>query len=167
MQASENKLIVVKPSKIDGFGVFAAQKIPPDTKIIEYVGRIILKEEAKKLCQEGNHFIFELDENRDIDGSVDWNIARFINHSCSPNAEAQIIDGHIWIVSIREIEAGEEITFNYGYDLENYRDHPCRCGSENCVGFIVAEELFPLVREENKMGQNINSNPACQQVDIS
>ncbi|MGB9601579.1 MAG: SET domain-containing protein [Verrucomicrobiia bacterium] len=151
---SNNELVVVKPSKIHGSGVFASKKIPANTLIIEYVGKKISKQEAKRLCQEGNNYIFELDDETDIDGSVEWNLARFINHSCSPNAEAQIIDGHIWIVAIRDIEEGEEITFNYGYDLENYREHPCRCGAENCVGFIVAEELFPIVKEENKCGNN-------------
>lgn len=147
---TDNEWVVVKPSKIHGTGLFASKKIPVNTLIIEYTGRKISKEEARRLCQDGNTYIFELDEKTDIDGSVDWNLARFINHSCNPNAEAQIIGGHIWIVAIKEIEEGEEITFNYGYDLENYRDHPCRCGSENCVGYIVAEELFPLIKEENR-----------------
>ena len=147
-------LIEVKVSPIHGNGVFAKRKISAGERIIEYVGRYIPKQESKKLCEEGNNYIFELNDETDIDGSVEWNVARFINHSCEPNAEATIIDGHIWIVAIRDIEPGEEITFNYGYDLQNYKDHPCHCGSKNCVGYIVAEELFPIVREENRKVQS-------------
>jgi len=58
-----------------------------------------------------------------------------------------IADGRIWIVAVRPIAAGEELTFNYGYDLVDYRDYPCRCGAVNCVGYIVAEELFDSVRK--------------------
>jgi len=146
----ENSLLVVRESKIHELGVFAKQKITANTKVVEYVGRLISKEESKQLCISGNNYIFELDDKTDIDGNVDWNIARFINHSCKPNCEAQIIDGHIWIVSIRDIEPGEELTFNYGYSIENYHDYPCKCGSNKCIGFMVSEELFPLVKEENK-----------------
>jgi SET domain-containing protein len=52
----------------------------------------------------------------------------------------------VFIEAAREIAAGEEITFNYGYDLEDCRDYPCRCGAPSCVGYIVAEEFFPQVR---------------------
>lgn len=148
-----NDLLVVKESKIHSSGVFAKQKITSGSKVVEYKGRLISKEESKKLCSFGNNYIFELDEKTDIDGNVEWNIARFINHSCEPNCEAQIIDGHIWIVAIKDIEAGEELTFNYGYSLDNYQDYPCKCGSHKCVGFMVAEELFPIVKEENKTTQ--------------
>ena len=51
-------------------------------------------------------------------------------------------------MALRTIRPGEEITFNYGYDLADYRDHPCRCGSPNCVGYIVAEEFKETVRRK-------------------
>ena len=54
--------------------------------------------------------------------------------------------GRIWIVATRPIRAGEEITFNYGYDLVEYREHPCRCGAAGCVGYIVAEEFHPQLK---------------------
>ena len=122
-------------------------RIEPDTWLIEYVGERIDKAESAKRCGEDNRYIFHLDDDFDLDGGVGWNPARWINHSCSPNCEAQLVDGHIWIVAIRPIHSGEEITFNYSYDLEEYRDHPCRCGAADCVGFIVAEEFFDHVRQ--------------------
>ena len=59
---------------------------------------------------------------------------------------AELVNGHIWIIARRLIPAGEEITFNYSYDLESYREHPCHCGSQNCAGYMVAEEFIEHVR---------------------
>ena len=73
-------------------------------------------------------------------------MARFVNHSCEPNCEAELSDGQVWIIAGRDIAAGEEVTYNYGYDLVDYREHPCRCGAASCVGYIVAEEFFPSLR---------------------
>ncbi len=97
--------------------------------------------------------IFSLDENDDLDGNVARNAARFLNHSCAPNCEATLADGEIWIVARRDLTAGEELTFNYGYDLVDYREHPCRCGAKECVGFIVAEEFFADVRKQSVLHQ--------------
>jgi hypothetical protein len=93
-----------------------------------------------------NEYIFALDGQFDLDGNAAQNPARFLNHSCAPNCEAELDAGHIWIVALRNIKAGEELTFNYGYDLDDYRDHPCRCGAPDCVGFIVAGEFFEHMR---------------------
>ena len=141
-----SELISFRESPIHGLGGFANGPIPAGTRVIEYGGQKITKAESLRRCEENNWFIFALDDQFDLDGAVGWNPARFINHSCSPNCDAELIDGHIWIVARRDIATGEEITFNYGYDLDSYREHPCHCGAPNCLGYIVAEELFPLVR---------------------
>jgi SET domain-containing protein len=138
-----NRLIEFRNSVIHGTGGFARVNIPNETHLVEYLGRKIDKVESAKECEKDNPYIFTLDDQFDLDGNVDWNPARLLNHSCSPNAEAQDIEGRIWIVAVRDILPGEEITFNYNYDLVDYKEHPCRCGSPNCVGYIVAEEFFP------------------------
>ena len=140
-----NELIRFQPSPIHGMGAFASARLSKGDRVIEYVGQKISKAESLKRCEENNWCIFSLDEQFDLDGAVGWNPARFINHSCSPNCEAELIEGHIWILACREIAVGEEITFNYGYDFDSYKEHPCACGAPNCVGFMLAEELFGLV----------------------
>ena len=70
----------------------------------------------------------------DIDGNVKYNTARFINHSCDPNCETDVIRGHIWVIALRDIKKGEELAYNYNYEYEDYEDHKCRCGSNRCVG---------------------------------
>jgi SET domain-containing protein len=143
---NSNEFIDFRTSVIHGTGGYALVDIPAETPIIEYVGRKIGKEESLHQCEIENPCIFWLDDEFDIDGNVDWNPARFLNHSCSPNAEAQDIDGRIWILALRDIKAGEEVTFNYNYDLDDYKEHPCCCGAANCVGYILAEEFFSSVK---------------------
>ena len=155
-----NEWLLVATSVIHGQGGFARTAIPAHTQVIEYVGDRITKAESRRRCELENHFIFTLDEEWDLDGNVDHNPARFINHSCQPNCEAQDIEGRIWIVACRDIAAGEELSFNYGYDLEDYRDHPCRCGAPGCVGYIVAEEFFEDVRRKATLTQNAPTEEA-------
>ncbi len=138
--------IRIGPSPIHGQGGFATRFMPKYSRIIEYTGERITKAESLRRCQEENWFIFGLDEEFDLDGSVQGNLARFFNHSCDPNSEAVCEDGRVWIVALREIQPGEEITFNYGYDLADYKEHPCRCGAPECAGYIVAENLIAQVR---------------------
>ena len=143
----------VKKSKVHGTGVFAASDIKKNTKIIEYIGEKVTKAEgdrrsAKRIKKflnkknEGSVYIFELNKKYDIDGSVSYNKARFINHSCKPNCEVQIKNGHIWIYSIRNINKNEELSYDYGYefDKDDYSDHYCHCGSKNCIGYIISSD---------------------------
>jgi uncharacterized protein len=159
--AEKSKYIKVKNSGIHNKGVFSKRDIPKGTKIIEYVGEIITKTESDKRAEkqlnlseshtkDGGVYIFELNKKYDIDGKVPWNKAKYINHSCNPNAETENIKGHIWIIAIKDIKKGKEITYNYGYDLENYQDHPCKCNSKNCMGYITAEEHWPKLKRKLK-----------------
>ena len=148
---AETTLVIFKPSPIHGVGGFARTDIAAGTHMIEYVGERISKGESLRRCQASNEYIFTLDDAHDLDGNVAWNPARFLNHSCAPNCEAELEDGRIWIVAARDIRAGEEITFNYGYDLEEYKQYRCRCGAPSCVGYIVAADFFAHVRWQNEI----------------
>jgi uncharacterized protein len=150
---AETELLVFRRSHIHGIGGFAKRNIHQGAKLLEYVGEKISKAESLRRCEGNNEYIFTLDAEQDLDGKVDWNPARFINHSCSPNCDAELDDGHIWIIARRDIRAGEEITFNYGYDLVDYKEHPCRCGSPQCVGFIIAEEFFDHIRQQASLSK--------------
>lgn len=146
MAPVEEQKIQFKNSAIHGMGGFARRKIKNGEPVIEYIGEKISKTESLRRCEAENPYIFQIDDEFDLDGNVGWNPAKFINHSCAPNCEAQFFDDMIWIMAKRDIEPGEEITFNYSYDLEDYKEHPCKCGAANCVGYIVAEEFFPKFR---------------------
>jgi len=149
---AETDWVVFRRSRIHGIGGFARQDIPAGTRILEYVGEKISKEESARRCEANNPYIFCLNDQFDLDGNVPWNPARFLNHSCQPNCETLLDEAErIWIVALRDIRAGEELTFNYGYDLTEYRDYPCNCGAANCVGYIVAEEFFEHVRRQRAL----------------
>jgi uncharacterized protein len=142
--------IEFRSSPIHGTGGYARNAILQGEVVLEYVGERITKEESLRRCALSNAYIFGLDEAHDLDGNVAANPARFFNHSCQPNCEAIEQNGRIWIVALRNIKAGEELTFNYGYSLEEYDEHPCRCGSENCVGFVLAEEYHEIIRQRTQ-----------------
>jgi hypothetical protein len=147
--------VTFKKSSIHGRGGFAKADITKGMVLLEYQGERIDKEESARRCEQNNVYIFALNEHEDIDGSAAWNLARFLNHSCSPNCEAVFEDEQIWFLAGRDIQTGEELTINYGFDLENYREYPCACGSPNCVGFIVAEEFFEHVRRQNQIPSSL------------
>ena len=98
-------------------------------------------EANKKAKTVGSVYIFTLNQKYDINGKVSWNLAKYINHSCDPNCETDIIKGRIWISAIKDIKKGEELSYDYGYDMYSFEDHPCRCGSKNCIGYIVRSNL--------------------------
>jgi len=145
----ENDWVYVKRSKIHGSGVFAKKDIPAETEIMEYLGEKITKKEAQrrgieqmeKAAQDkktGAVYIFELNKRYDLDGNVPENIARFANHSCEENCEAYNIKNRIYYYTKRDISKGEEILIDYGYGMEHFLEHPCKCGKETCIGYIVA-----------------------------
>lgn len=147
--AEPTEYLLFRYSEIEGRGAFARKAIPCGARVIEYVGRHISKDESAQLCEDYNEYIFDLNDEFDLDGNVEWNPARLLNHSCEPNCAAEQDEDHIYIVAERDIRPGDEVTFNYGYSLDSYRDYPCKCGTKNCVGYIVAEEYHELVRREN------------------
>ncbi len=171
IKPATSKYIFLKESSIHHKGVFAQRNIPRGTEIIEYVGKKVSSEEGARIAEEhlekareddskGDVYIFILNDRYDLDGNFDGNTAKYINHSCEPNCYYVIRDERVFIHALRDIKEGEELTFNYEYDLDGFEDHPCRCGSERCVGYIAAEEDWPRLREliEEKKVQRTEEN---------
>lgn len=145
----DHPVVAFKKSKIHGTGGFARIDLRRSKRIIEYVGPKLSKTESQAKLDAGNAYIFILNEEEDIDGSVRWNLARFLNHSCDPNCEAGIVRGRIWLYARRAIKAGDELTYNYGHELEGYEDRSCRCGASTSVGYRVGENHFDTVRQRH------------------
>ncbi len=144
---TETEYLIFQPSTIHGLGGFAKKPLAQGTRVLEYLGERITVAESIERCRQGNQCIFRLNESTHLDGNVDWNPARWINHSCRPNCEAVLIEDRIWLVTLRDIQAGEEVTFDDGYELEDFRAYPCSCGAPECAGYIVAEELRAGLRK--------------------
>ncbi len=109
-----------------GLGLFARKEIKKGDRIIEYVGTMLTADQAN---QKGGQYLFEISTRRTIDGTTRKNTARYVNHSCIPNAEAIIEGSQVFIYAKRKIVPGEEITYDYGKEFFNTYIKPkgCRC----------------------------------------
>jgi len=116
---------------VTGLGLFATKAIKRGAYVAAYRGRRISSEEADRREARGAKYMFELNKRWTIDGSPRWNVARYINHSCRPNAKPVGRRRGIVIVALRRIESGEEITYDYGRDYVKYflENGGCRCAA--------------------------------------
>jgi uncharacterized protein len=143
------KRTAVRSSGVHGKGVFAEVDIAEGEVLIEYKGEIITWPEALRRHPhdptDPNHtFYFSIDEKHVIDGKVNGNSARWINHACKPNCEADEENGRVFIKALRNISAGEELNYDYGLVIdERYTpklkaEYPCWCGAKKCRGTLLA-----------------------------
>ena len=137
--------LIIRSSDIHAAGCFALENIPKRTRILEYTGERITKAEGD-IRYEGRPFtyLFGLGDGEVvIDGH---GMAMFVNHSCDPNCETDEEEGRVYIAAIRDIAAGEELTYDYClYDGDD--EAPCSCGSKSCRGSMYSpEELKKMAR---------------------
>jgi SET domain-containing protein len=150
-----SRRIQQRRSRIHGNGVFAAADIAAGARLIEYKGLRRTHEEADALygdsLETGHTFLFTLNDDYLIDANVGGNVARWINHSCAPNCQAVLeedpegdpIRDRVFIEALRDIAAGEELTYNYGIRLAVRhtaalkRQWACRCGAADCTGTML------------------------------
>ncbi len=110
-----------------GLGLFANRDFKKDAFIIEYTGEPLTHEESD---QKGGRYLFTLNDKTVLDGTGREHTARYINHSCEPNIEAVIEDEEqIMFYALRDINKGEEFTFDYGeeYVEDIIQKEGCRC----------------------------------------
>ena len=143
------KRIAVRKSEVHGRGVFSAAKLSKGEMLIEYVGEVITWKQALRRHphdpKNPDHtFYFHLDDKHVIDGKIGGNSARWINHACTPNCEAEEVDGRIFIRTLKKIEPGTELSFDYGLVIDGAhtqkvkKQFECRCGTKNCRGTMLA-----------------------------
>jgi uncharacterized protein len=128
----------VRPSKIHRWGVFALEPIPARRRVIEYTGEKIGNDEKERRSGKRLLYLFTLNERWTIDPIAGGSGAEYINHSCDGNLESHVYGGRIYLSSRRRIKAGEELTYDY-HIIGDY-NAPCRCGVENCRGWLQKEE---------------------------
>lgn len=139
----------VRESGIHGKGVFAMRDFAEGETIMEYTGEVISWQEAQDRHPHDpsnpNHtFYFHIDDTRVIDGLRNGNSAKWINHSCDGNCEADEVRGRIYIKALRNIRSGEELHYDYGlvtderYTAKLRAEYPCWCGAKNCRGTLLS-----------------------------
>ena len=133
-----------KKSGINNLGLFAKSDIKKGEKVIEYKGRKLTHKQVEENDRFDNSkaiYLFTLNERYVLDGDTKTNTAKYINHSCDPNCEVDIIKGKIWIIAIKDIKKGDELSYDYGFGYDkDFRQFPCKCGSKNCCGYIVRDD---------------------------
>jgi len=142
--------IIVRNSRIHGRGVYAGRRLKKGERIVEYKGEVISWREADRRPpsdpDDPNHtFFFALDDHRKvIDANVGGNAARWINHSCKPNCETTEDEGRVFIEALRDIRAGEELSYDYGLIIDERitptlkKQYRCLCGAPDCRGTMLA-----------------------------
>ena len=153
----KNKWIIVRHSKVHGYGCFARRLIPQGTRVVEYLGDRISHQEANQRhagadVSDNHTFLFIADRNTVIDATINGNEARFINHSCDGNCESAIEKSRVFIDAIKDIQKGAELGYDYqiGRDRSDPSDvdqiYACRCGSTSCRSSM----LWPPLKEFRK-----------------
>ena len=132
--------VIVRSSSLHGAGVYTTAPIKKGTRILEYTGPRMTRKQSEGLYSDSEvTYLFTMDDKKTIiDG---FGMAAFVNHSCDPNCESDQIKDGIWIIALRDIAAGEELTYDYClWDAEPGDEAPCYCGAKNCRGTMYSEE---------------------------
>ncbi|QCP51797.1 SET domain-containing protein [Trinickia violacea] len=142
--------IVVRSSPVHGRGVFAVAHIETGTLILEYKGKLVSwrraqRDHARSVAEHGHTFYFGLDDGRVIDGAQGGNSARWLNHSCSPNCEAEQDGDRVFIRTTQPVEKGTELYIDYQLQVEGRgtagvtRAYACSCRAAGCRGTMLSD----------------------------
>jgi uncharacterized protein len=170
--SNSGRRIQTRRSAVHGNGVFAVQDIAEGETLIEYKGEVISWKEALRRhphdpAQPNHTFYFHIDDKHVIDGKVNGNAARWINHACEPNCEADETDGRIFIKALRNIAAGEELNYDYGLIIDEpytpalLAEYPCWCGAATCRGTLLSpkdnDELAKAEKKKKKKKRKLKA----------
>lgn len=176
-QKSQSVQLELYKTRKKGWGLRTIDDLPPNTFVMEYVGEVIRAKEfrtrVKKYTKQKikHHYFMALRNEEIIDATTKGNLTRFINHSCEPNCETQkwTVNGELRIgfFTIKNIRAGEEITFDYQFQRYGKKAQRCYCEAPSCRGYIGGNEQTyslnnggdsPLGGDENKSSDNQETN---------
>lgn len=154
--------LIIRSSTIHAAGCYTTAPIRQGTRIVEYTGPRLDKEIADQLYENRPiTYLFGIgDGSQVIDGH---GMAMFINHSCDANCETEEIDGRIWITAIRDIQAGEELCYDYCLYDGDEDEAPCNCGARRCRGSMYSPDELKRrkpSKQQKSTGTNVAERPA-------
>jgi hypothetical protein len=141
--------LIIRSSDIHAAGCYTTAPIAKGDRVVEYTGDVVSHDEGDRLYKNKDYtYLFALEGSTDmVDG---YGMAMYINHSCDPNCETDQFDGHIWIIALRNIKAGEELTYDYNL-FDGVGDAPCTCGARKCRGTMYSwDEIRKLKKAARK-----------------
>lgn len=150
--------LIIRSSTIHAAGCYTTDPIAKGTRVVEYIGPLIDKDQADLLYQDRPiTYLFGIgDGSRVIDGH---GTAMFINHSCDANCETEEMDGRVWIMAIRDVMAGEELCYDYCLYDGDEEEAPCNCGAKRCRGSMFSPEEL---RRRKRLAQKNAPNAAVK-----
>ncbi|MGC1780961.1 MAG: SET domain-containing protein-lysine N-methyltransferase [Acidobacteriaceae bacterium] len=150
--------LIIRSSAIHAAGCYTTSPIQKGSRVVEYTGPLIDKEDADRRYEDKPiTYLFAIGDGAQvIDGH---GMAMFINHSCDANCETEEIDGHVWISAIRDIAAGEEISYDYCLFDGDEQDALCNCGARNCRGSMFSPEELKR-RKRSSSRRTVATAPA-------
>jgi len=147
--------LIVRSSDVHAAGVFTTTPIKKRSKVVEYIGPRISKEEGDAIYEHRDiTYLFAVGKKKEvIDGH---GIAMFINHSCDPNCETDEIKGKIWIIAVRDIRPGEELTYDYNlFDGDDDDPAHCHCKAKHCRGSLYSDSELRKRKRKAKAAQPV------------
>ena len=140
--------LIIRSSDIHAAGCYTTAPIKKGDRVVEYTGDVVSNEEGDRLYKDKDYtYLFALDGHTHmVDG---YGMAMYINHSCDPNCTTDQFDGHIWISALRNIEAGEELTYDYNL-FDGDGPAPCTCGARRCRGTMYSWDEIRKLKKEAK-----------------
>lgn len=151
--------LIIRSSALHGAGVYTTHPISSGAHVLEYTGpRLPVRQTDGMYADSEVTYLFGMDGGKTvIDG---FGMAAFVNHSCRPNCETDQIKGRIWIIALRDIGAGEELTYDYNiYDAEPGENSPCRCGAADCRGTMFSEEEIARHKKILRRKKRLRAKP--------
>jgi hypothetical protein len=142
-------------STTQGCGIFARHAISKGERLAIFGGRIMLIDEMYGIHPDMQRFTMQIEERFVLGPAGDHpEDTDFFNHSCDPNSGFK---GQVFLVAMRDIRAGEEITFDYGMTVSEslgsdmvFKMH-CSCGSPLCRKTITEDDWkIPYLQERYK-----------------
>jgi SET domain-containing protein len=152
--------LIVRSSSLHGAGVYSTAPVKKGTRVLEYTGPRLRSKACEGMYTDTEvTYLFAMDDGDTIiDG---FGMAAFVNHACDPNCETDQIDNRIWIIALRDIEAGEELTYDYNlFDGDPGELAPCYCGLKGCRRTMFSEE--EIARQKKLLQQRKKRREAAR-----
>jgi uncharacterized protein len=131
--------LIIRSSSIHAAGCYTTSPLAKGIKVVEYTGPRISKQQADAQFQNSAiTYLFGIGDGSTVING--YGTAMFINHSCDPNCETEELNGEVWVMSLRKIEAGEELTYDYNLYDGDEDEARCYCGAKKCRRSMYSPE---------------------------
>ena len=141
--------LIIRSSSIHAAGCYTTAPLPKGVKVVEYTGPRISKKEADQLFADSSiTYLFGVGDGSTVING--YGTAMFINHSCDPNCETEELNGEVWVMSLRKIAAGEELTYDYNLYDGDEDDARCYCGAKRCRKTMYSPEEIARQKKASK-----------------